>query len=75
MAKMNKPSYWQNITAINDRQEDKGIETYGQRIEDNDAVQIVDRLTMLEEELVDGLKYIEWVKDWLSEHYEEGDRR
>lgn len=69
---MNKPSYWSNVTDINDRQEEKGIHTYGQRIEDNDDVKIGERLTMLEEELVDALKYIEWVKDWLSERYDDG---
>ena len=57
--------YWANIEAIAARQRQKGIETYGQGLEENPA-DIITRLTYLEEELVDGLMYIEWAKAYLS---------
>ena len=57
--------YWENIEAIAARQRQKGIETYGQGLEANPA-DMLTRLTYLEEELVDGLMYIEWAKDWLN---------
>ena len=57
--------YWQNIQAIADRQRQKGIDTYGQGLEENPA-DMVTRLTYLEEELIDALMYIEWAKEYLS---------
>ena len=50
--------YWQNIQAIADRQRQKGIDTYGQGLEENQA-DLVTRLTYLEEELIDALMYCE----------------
>lgn len=60
-ATANNP-YWERISAISERQRAKGIETYGQGLESNPAA-IMTRLTYLEEELIDGLMYIEWIKD------------
>ena len=57
--------YWQNIQAIADRQRKKGIDTYGQGLEENPA-DMVTRLTYLEEELIDALMYIEWAKDYIA---------
>ena len=57
--------YWQNIQAIADRQRQKGIDTYGQGLEENQA-DLVTRLTYLEEELIDALMYIEWAKDYIA---------
>lgn len=57
--------YWQNIQAIADRQRQKGIDTYGQGLEENPA-DMVTRLTYLEEELIDALMYIEWAKDYIA---------
>ena len=57
--------YWQNIQDIADRQRKKGIDTYGQGLEENQA-DIITRLTYLEEELVDALMYIEWAKDYIA---------
>ena len=57
--------YWQNIQAIAARQRQKGIDTYGQGLEENQA-DIITRLTYLEEELVDALMYIEWSKDYIA---------
>ena len=54
--------YWQNIQDIADQKRKKGIDTYGQGLEENPA-DMVTRLTYLEEELIDALMYIEWAKD------------
>ena len=55
--------YWKNITEIKDKQTKKGIDTYGQTLEENTAMSIIERLEYLEEELVDGLMYIEHIKE------------
>lgn len=58
--------YWDRINAIYHRQKAKGLKKYGMPLEANPAaIQI--RLTYLEEELVDGLMYIEWIKDKIWE--------
>ena len=57
--------YWQNIQDIADRQRQKGIDTYGQGLEENQA-DMVTRLTYLEEELIDALMYCEWIKEKLG---------
>ena len=57
--------YWANIEAIAARQRQKGIDTYGQGLEANQA-DIMTRLTYLEEELVDALMYCEWIKEKLG---------
>ena len=59
-------SYWDKITAINSKQQSKGIKEYGQTLEDNKELTVTETLTMLEEELVDALNYIEKVKDLLQ---------
>lgn len=55
-------SYWQNITDIYKTQRAKGLATYGQTLEENEA-DIIVRLQAIEEELVDALMYIEWIKE------------
>ena len=57
--------YWERITAIANRQREKGIAEYGQGLECNPA-DIVTRLNYLEEELVDALMYCEWIKEKLG---------
>ena len=57
--------YWDRITAIAERQREKGIAEYGQGLEDN-AKDDATRITYLEEELVDGLMYCERIKDRLK---------
>ena len=57
--------YWERITAIANRQREKGICEYGQGLEANPA-DIVTRLNYLEEELIDALMYIEWAKDYIA---------
>ena len=59
--------YWKRICAIADRQRQKGLQTYGQGLEDNHD-NMVKRLNHLEEELIDGLMYCEWIKEWLREN-------
>ena len=54
--------YWDNITKISEQQRKKGIETYGAGIEMNPADVLI-RLKYLQEELVDSLYYIEWIKE------------
>lgn len=61
-----KVDYWNNINEIKDRQTSKGLQTYGMRLEDNIDMDISERLTMLEEELIDGLMYIEHIKERLK---------
>lgn len=58
----NDANYWQNICDIQLRQTNKGIRHYGQRLEDNGDMTVLDRLTYLEEELIDALMYIEHLK-------------
>ena len=62
--------YWENIEAIAALQRQKGIDTYGQGLEENPA-DMVTRLTYLEEELIDALMYCEWIKEKLTEKSDE----
>mgnify|MGYP003587126551 CR=1 FL=1 len=55
--------YWELITEIFNRQRDKGISKYGQILEDNRTLSDEEKLTYLEEELVDALMYIEHIKN------------
>ena len=57
--------YWDRITAIYNRQREKGLKKYGIPLEDNHA-DIDARLRYIEEELVDALMYCEWVRDKLQ---------
>ena len=54
--------YWDRITAIYNRQREKGLKKYGLPLEDNPA-SIDTRIRYIEEELVDALMYCEWVRD------------
>ena len=60
-----KLDYWSNICEMQKKQTEKGIKTYGQPLEDNNSMTIFDRLEYLEEELIDGLMYIEHIKEKL----------
>lgn len=53
--------YWERICEMADKQRSKGMETYGQGLEDN-PMTIIERLTYLEEELIDSLMYLEHIK-------------
>lgn len=62
------PDYWKNISAIKDAQTAKGVNEYGQTLEENTDLAPIERLTMLEEELIDGLMYIEHLKESLRKY-------
>lgn len=57
-----RPDYWSEICKIQARQTGKGIAKYGKRLEDNEDLGVIERLEYLEEELIDGLMYIEHIK-------------
>ena len=46
---MEGKKYWDNICKIQQAQTDKGISKYGQILEQNENLDIVERLTYLEE--------------------------
>jgi hypothetical protein len=57
-----RPDYWANVCKIQKRQTEKGVKKYGQRLEDNYSLDVIERLEYLEEELIDALMYIEHIK-------------
>ena len=58
--------YWERICKLSEQQRAKGMKTYGQGIESNPA-DIMTRIQYLQEELIDGLMYCEWIKEKLME--------
>ena len=54
--------YWMNICKMNARQETKGLEKYGEPLEENTTLTTMQRIEHLQEELIDGLKYCEHLK-------------
>jgi hypothetical protein len=62
--------YWERICSLSEKQRAKGMKTYGKGLEDN-PLSIVERLTYLEEELIDACMYIEHIKAWLEEKFNE----
>ena len=54
--------YWERISELAERQRSKGLSKYGYGLENNPAA-IVERINHLEEELIDGLMYCEWIKE------------
>ena len=62
---MVKNPYWERITALANKQRDKGVKTYGCGLEDNPA-EVLTRIEYIEEELIDALMYLEWVKEGLN---------
>lgn len=59
---MSNNPYWDNISEIAKKQREKGLRDYGQGIEDN-PTEVLERIRYIEEELVDALMYLEWLKD------------
>lgn len=59
--------YWERITALAERQREKGMSKYGKGLEMNTA-DILVRINHLQEELIDGLMYCEWIKEHFSEN-------
>lgn len=62
-----KMKYWNNICELQKKQTEKGYKKYGQILEENTSMDIIERLTYLEEELIDGLMYIEHIKERLKD--------
>lgn len=60
--------YWDKICAMAERQRLKGLIKYSRGLEDNPMV-MIDRLEYLQEELIDGLMYIEHIKAKLTEDF------
>ena len=58
--------YWERICKLSDKQRAKGMETYGQGLENNPAP-MFRRIEHLQEELIDALMYCEWMKEKLRE--------
>jgi hypothetical protein len=58
--------YWERICAIADKQRQKGIDTYGQGLEANKQ-EAITKIEYIEEELIDALMYLEWLKESLNE--------
>lgn len=54
--------YWKNITEIKNKQTEKGLREYGQTLEENKSIPTIERITMVEEEMVDALMYLEHLK-------------
>jgi hypothetical protein len=60
-----KNPYWERICEIANKQRQKGIDTYGQGLEDNKQNAIT-KIDYIEEELIDALMYLEWLKESLN---------
>lgn len=60
-------NYWDNISRIEAKQTAKGIAEYGQTLEENQIPSVLERIQYIEEELVDALKYLEWLADGLMQ--------
>lgn len=59
---IDQSDYWFNICEINRRQEAKGKKKYGVPLEENKTLTRRQRIELLQEELIDGLKYCEHLK-------------
>ena len=62
---MSTNPYWDNITSMAQKQREKGIRTYNMGIEDNPE-DVVTRINYIQEELIDALMYLEWLKEGLN---------
>ena len=57
--------YWERVCEIAEEQREKGLSKYGFGLEDNKS-DMAARIRHLEEELIDGLMYCEWIKEKLE---------
>lgn len=62
-----KNPYWERITEKAEAQRRKGIEQYGQGIEDNKALALHEWIDYLQEELIDALMYLERIRDFYTD--------
>lgn len=63
-----KNPYWDRITGMYLQQREKGKETYGQTLEENDVPRIIERIEYAQEEMIDFLMYCEWIKEKMKEN-------
>ena len=56
-------NYWERVCEMQNKQTKKGIEKYGQVLECNQGMDWKERITYLQEELIDGLMYCEHIKE------------
>lgn len=70
--KSDKNPYWERITQMADRQREKGISTYGQGLEQFTTPDALKRIDYIQEELIDALMYLEWLKEKLKGDIENG---
>lgn len=59
---VNSGGYWRNICKMNARQESKGMEKYGEPLEENTTLTTTQRIEHAQEEAIDLLKYLEHLK-------------
>ena len=59
---LGRKTYWDRISALNERQEEKGRAKYGQDLEENVTMPTDQRIEHIQEELIDALKYLEHFK-------------
>lgn len=60
--------YWGNVCGMYKKQREKGLASYGQTLEDNTDLGVIERITMAQEEMIDMLVYLEHIKDWLKKN-------
>ena len=61
---MSTNPYWDRITKLAQKQRDKGMNKYNIGLEDNQE-EVISRIQYIQEELIDGLMYLEWLKEGL----------
>lgn len=59
-------AYWDNICEMQRKQTEKGLRTYGMTLEQNKKLSIEERITMVQEEMIDALMYLEHLKASLA---------
>jgi CYTH domain-containing protein len=62
---MAEQKYWKRVCEMQKAQTDKGISKYGQILEQNTKLTPIERVTYLQEELVDALMYCEHLKEFI----------
>lgn len=58
--------YWENICKLYDKQREKGLTKYGMTLEQNNKPS-KDKIQYIQEELIDALMYLEWLKDGMND--------
>ena len=64
--------YWENITDMANKQREKGLRKYGQILEENTEMNAVERIEMIQQELINELMRLEHMKEYVKENKEFG---